>query len=98
MSTRQVFTTDVSVSLLCRFCMQIFEFEMERVQAKRSTKLRSPTGVTPASEKKKIIKKLLGREIKTFQRKMRRVRPVKNNRIHSQAEIPQVLSSRHNVR
>ena len=52
MSTRQVFTTDVSVSLLCRFCMQIFEFEMERVQAKRSTKLRSPTGVTPASAKR----------------------------------------------
>ena len=97
MSTRQVFTTDVSVSLLCRFCMQIFEFVTERVQAKRSTKLRSPTGVTPASEKKKI-KKLLGREIKTFQRKMHRARPVKNNRIHSQAEIPQVLSSRHNVR
>ena len=29
--------------------MQIFEFEMERVQAKRSTKLRSPTRVTPAA-------------------------------------------------
>ena len=52
MSTRQVFTTDVSVSLLCHFCMQIFEFEMERGQAKRSTKLRSPTGVTPASAKR----------------------------------------------
>ena len=52
MSTRQVFTTDVSVSLLCHFCMQIFEFEMERVQAKRSTKLRSPTGVTPPSAKR----------------------------------------------
>ena len=52
MSTRQVFTTDVSVSLLCRFCMQIFEFEMERVQSKRSTKLRSPTRVTPASAKR----------------------------------------------
>ena len=34
------------------FCMQIFEFEMERIQAKRSTKLRSPTGVTPASAKR----------------------------------------------
>ena len=64
MSTRQVFTTDVSVSLLCRFCMQIFEFEMERVQAKRSTKLRSPTGVTPASEKKKINKKASGKRNK----------------------------------
>ena len=40
------------MSLLCRFCIQIFEFEMERVQAKRSTKLRSLTGVTPASAKR----------------------------------------------
>lgn len=55
-----------------------------RVQAKRS-----PTGVTP----------LRRRVIRTFYRKMRRVRPVKNSQIDSFAskKIPQVHSVRHNA-
>ena len=85
MSTRQVFITDVSVSLLCRFCMQIFEFEMKLKECKQR-------------DRQLEEHQLRRREKKTFHRKMRRMRLVKNSRIDSQAEFPQVRSSRHNAR